>query len=348
MKSKKLLVVIVGCVFIMLLVACGNNSTNTNNSEGSSNEESNNSAENSNGNVITFKLAENQPDDNPVTIAMNKFAELVNEKSNGEIEIDVYANGQLGEETDNIDQVQSGALDMARVNSVPVAEIVKELGAFTLPYIFIDQDHKYKVLDGDIGQEILGKFEEHDMVSFGYLEAGSRHFYTTDKPIKSVADMKGMKLRVQPSDISVKMVELLGAVPTPMDYGEVFTSLQTGVIDGAENDFVSYYTSGHYEVAKHFTLDGHLSPPALIIMNKDKFDELSEEHKQIIQEAADEAIEFEREEMNKSQDEFRAEVEESGTEIYDVDIQEFQDAVAPIYEELTELSDLIDRITKVK
>lgn len=331
MMKKNITFLLSGIATLSLLAACGNTSGESSNEEVS--EE-----------PVVLRLAENQPDSNPVAVAMNKFAELVDEKSDGAVKIEVYTNGQLGEESENIEQVQAGALEMARVNSVPVAQIVPDLGAFTLPYIFLDQEHKYNVLDGEIGQEVSDKFEEHDLVSLGYLEAGTRNFYTTDTAIKSVEDMKGLKLRVQPSDISIKMVELLGAVPTPMDYGEVFTSLQTGVIDGAENDFVSYYTSGHYEAAKHFTLDGHLSPPALIIMNKGVWDDLSEDQQQVIQEAADEAIEFEREEMNKSQDEFREEVEAAGTEIYEVDIAEFQEAIQPIYEELPELSDLIERI----
>ncbi|MGM8212924.1 TRAP transporter substrate-binding protein DctP [Virgibacillus sp. W0430] len=332
-----------------LLVACGGNeetSTNTKEESEANNESSEDTNEEADEAIepVTLRLAENQPDNNPVTIAMMKFAELAEEKSNGSVKIEVYPNAQLGQETENIDQVQDGALEMARVNSVPVAEIVKELAVFTLPYIFTDQDHKYKVLDGEIGQEVTEKFKEHGLISFGYLEAGSRNFYTTDKPIKSVADMKGLKIRVQSSETSIKMVELLGAVPTPMDYGEVFSGLQTGVIDGAENDFVSYYTSGHYEAAKHYSLDGHLSPPALVIMNLELWEGLHESQQKAISEAVEEAIAFEREEMNKSQDEFRAEVEKAGSQIYEVDVQEFQDAVAPIYDEYQELSDLIERV----
>lgn len=323
----------------LLLVACGGNADSPNNTEGNTKDDAE---------TVTLRLAENQPDDNPVTVAMFKFAELAEKKSNGSIKVEVYPNAQLGGENENIDQVRAGALDMARVNSVPVSEVVKELRAFTLPYIFIDQEHKYNVLDGEIGNEVTDKFSEHGLKNLGYLEAGTRNFYTTDKPIKSVEDMKGLKIRVQQSDVSIKMMELLGAVATPMDYGEVFSSLQTGVIDGAENDFVSYYTSGHYEAAKHYTLDGHLSPPALLIMNLDKWESLDESQQKAIQEAADEAIKFEREEMNKSQDKFRKKVEEAGSQIYEVDVQEFQEAIAPIYDEYPELSDLINRIRDTK
>jgi tripartite ATP-independent transporter DctP family solute receptor len=295
-------------------------------------------------NPLVLKLAENQPENNPVTIAMYKFAELVEEKTDGAVKIEVYASAQLGQETENIEQVSAGILEMARVNSVTLSQTVKELGVFTLPYIFTDQETKYEILDGPIGQEVLDAFPKYNMVSFGYLEAGSRNFYTTKKPVTKLADLKGQKIRVQPAKISIDMVDYLGAVATPMDYGEVYTGLQTGVIDGAENDFVSYYTSGHYEVAKHFTLDAHLSPPAMIIMSTKSWNVLSDEQKTAIQEAADEATAFQRVAMNEKQDEFRAIVEKAGTTVYEVDTKPFQDAVAPIYDEYPEYADIINRI----
>lgn len=339
-RSKKIIMIALSLVMLFNLAACGKNNTDStpNNNSGETNKTPEKKAQ------IVLKLAENQPDNNPVTIAMNKFAELVDEKTNGEVKVEVYANAQLGEETENIEQVQAGALDMSRVNSVALAQTVKELAVFTLPYIFTSQEHKYNVLDGEIGQEVLTKLEDYDLVGFGYLEAGSRNFYTTKKPIKSLADLKGQKIRVQPSEVSIKMAELLGAVPTPMNYGEVFSALQTGVIDGAENDFVSFYTSGHYEAAKHITLDGHLSPPALIIMSKKVWDGLSKEHQDAIKVAADEATEFERKAMNDFQGESRAQVEKAGVTVYEVDVKEFQDAVAPIYDSYPELKATIDKI----
>ncbi|WP_319561975.1 TRAP transporter substrate-binding protein [Marispirochaeta sp.] len=295
-------------------------------------------------NPLVLKLAENQPENNPVTIAMYKFADLVEEKTSGAVQIEVYASAQLGQETENIEQVSAGILEMARVNSVTLAQTVKELGVFTLPYIFTDQKTKYEILDGSIGKEVLDSFEQYNMVSFGYLEAGSRNFYTTKKPITNLSDLKGQKIRVQPAKISIDMVNYLGAVATPMDYGEVYTGLQAGVIDGAENDFVSYYTSGHYEVAKYFTLDAHLAPPAMIIMSLKSWNRLTDEQKAAVQKAADEATAYQRVAMNEKQDEFRALVEKAGTTVYDVNTKPFQDAVAPIYDEYPEFSDIINRI----
>ena len=293
---------------------------------------------------VILRLAENQPENNPVTIAMYKFADLVKEKTNGQVEVQVYASAQLGQETENIEQVSAGILDMARVNSVTLAQTVKELGVFTLPYIFTDQVKKYEILDGAIGKEVLDVFPAYNMISFGYLEAGSRNFYTTKNPVTSLADLKGQKIRVQPAKISIDMVNYLGAVATPMDYGEVYTGLQTGVIDGAENDFVSYYTSGHYEVAKNFSLDGHLSPPAMIIMSQKSWKKLTPAQQTAVREAADEATALQRVAMNEKQDEFRTLVEAAGCKVYDVDTKPFQDAVAPIYGEYPQYAEIIAKI----
>lgn len=343
--SKKISFIALGLMLSMVFTACSSTSKNED-PNGGNNEPGTVTDEGSEkpAKQIVLKLAENQPNNNPVTIAMHKFAELVDEKTNGEVKIDVYANAELGEEAENIEQVQAGALEMARVNSVTLAQTVKELTPFTLPYIFTGQEQKYKVLDGEIGNQVLDSFANYELVGLGYLEAGSRNFYTTDKPVKSLADLKGQKIRVQPSEVVIKMTELLGAVPTPMNYGEVFSALQTGVIDGAENDFVSFFTSGHYEVAKHYTLDGHLSPPALIIMSKSVWDTLSDDHKTKISEAADEATVFQRQAMNDFQGESRAAVEAAGVTVYEVNIKEFQDAVAPIYDDFPEFIEVINKI----
>ncbi len=293
---------------------------------------------------ILLRLAENQPETNPVTVAMRKFSSLVKEKTNGSVIIEVYASAQLGSESENIEQVQAGILDMARVNSVTLAQLVSPFKVFTLPYIFENQEHKFKVLNGEIGKKVLESLDRFNMIGFDYLEAGTRNFYTVKKPIKSVSDLKGQKIRVQKSEVVIKMVKLLGGIPTPMNYGEVFTSLQTGVIDGAENDFVSYSTSGHSEVAKHYTLDGHLSPPALVIISKRSWAKLSKKQKIAVREASKEATEFEIKAMNAKQLEFQEKVEKSGTKIYSVNVREFQDRLAPLYNDYPEFSEVIKSI----
>jgi tripartite ATP-independent transporter DctP family solute receptor len=297
----------------------------------------------------TLRLAENQPDDNPVTIAMHRFAELVEEKTGGEVVVEVYSGAQLGQEPETIEQAQAGVIDLARVNSVVLANVSPSMGAFTLPYVFRDVEHKYKVLDGEVGQEVLADLEQVGLIGFDYMEAGTRNFYTrAERPVTSIEDLEGLKIRVQPARISTRMVELLGATPTPMNYGEVYSALQTGVIDGAENDYVSFLTSSHYEVAPNLIEDGHLSPPALLLMNLARFQSLPEEQQAAIREAAAEAAEFEREAMLKANEEAKTKVEEAGVTVTTIDNAAFREAVAPIYDEFSGLKPLVDRIQAVQ
>jgi len=296
-----------------------------------------------------LRLAENQPDTNPVTVAMYHFADLVKEYTNGEIEVQVFSGAQLGQEPETIEQAQAGIVDFSRVNSVGLANVSPSMGAFTLPYVFANWDHKYKVLDGDIGAEVLADLEKVGLKGFAYMDAGARSFYTVEgQPIASIGDLKGMKIRVQPAPISIRMMELLGAVPTPMNYGEVYSALQTGVIDGAENDFVSYETSAHYEVAPNYVTDAHLSPPALLLMNKMRFDNLPIEHQEAIAKAAVDAAMYERKIMREANEKARETVVEAGATVNEIDNTPFQDAVQPIYEEFPDLMPLLERIKAAK
>lgn len=298
---------------------------------------------------ITMRLAENQPENNPVSVAMHHFAKLVKEKTNGEIEVSVYTAAQLGQEPETIEQAQLGAIEFARVNSVVVGNVVKEVGVFTLPYVFRDIDHKFKVLDGKIGKEVDAALEKQGLVNLGYMEAGTRSFYTIKgKQIKSLSDLKGKKIRVQPAPISIQMVKLLGATPTPMNYGEVYSALETGVIDGAENDYVSYVTSGHFEVAPFFTEDNHLSPPAMLLMSKDKLDSLSKEHRTAVLAAGMEAAIFERDLMVKGNEEAKKKAIAAGVVITTLDNAPFRKAVNEIYAMFPDYADMLKRIESVK
>ncbi|MGE4585289.1 MAG: TRAP transporter substrate-binding protein [Sphaerochaeta sp.] len=298
--------------------------------------------------VVKFKLAENQPANNPISKGMLMFADLVKQKTNGSVLIDVYLDAQLGNESETIDQVQIGSLDFARVNTSALASTADEVGVFTLPYIFTSTDQKYKVLDGSIGQSVMESLKKYGIIGLEFWEAGSRNFYSTKKPIKSLADMKGLKVRVQPSEVAIKMVELLGGAATPMAYGEVYQGLQTGVIDAAENDFVSYYTSGHYEVAKYFSLDGHMAPPAVLLMSQKAWDKLDDSQKQAVRDAAKEAAVWQRQAMMDFQNESRAKVEEAGCQIFEVDSKEFQNAVSPMYDMYPQYKTIIEQIKAVR
>lgn len=290
-----------------------------------------------------LRLAENQPDDNPVTIAMRRFAELVEEYTHGGIAVEVYASGQLGQEPESIEQTQAGIIDLTRVNTVVLANVSPSMGVVTLPYIFTTPEQKYAVLDGEIGQELREDLREFGLVGFDFMEAGTRHFYTRT-PVNSIEDLAGLQIRVQPAPIATRMVELLGASPTPMNYGEVYSALQTGVIDGAENDYVSFLTSSHYEVAPYMIEDGHLSPPAILLMNAARFDGLPQEHQDAITQAAHEAALSQREAMYAANDEARQTVIDGGVTVVETDPAPFQAAVRPIYEEYEDLLPLVERI----
>lgn len=292
---------------------------------------------------IVLRLAENQPPDNPVTIAMNIFADLVAEKTNGEVIVEVYDSAQLGQEPETIEQTQAGVIQLTRVNSVVLAEVAPQIEVFTLPFIFADQDHKYRVLDGPIGDAALESLKDHGLIGFAYMEAGTRNFYLRERA-ESLADLQGLQIRVQPAEMSIRMTGLLGAAATPMNYGEVYSGLQSGVIDGAENDYVSYFTSSHYEVAPYYLLSGHLSPPALLLMNLSTFEGLSAAHQQAISEAAVEASIQQRDLMNAFQFESRDRVVAAGVEIIEVNVEEFQQAVGGIYDEFPQHRNTIQQI----
>ena len=205
---------------------------------------------------VVLRLADTQPETYPATAGCVKFAELVAEKSEGRIEIQVLSGGQLGgDEKAIIEQVQFGAIDFARVNLAPMAEFSPMLNLLQMPYLFSGTEHLHAVIDSDLGKEMLKGVESNNFTGMALYDAGIRNFYNSVRPITSMADMKGLKIRTTQSALMMDAVEALGATPTPMAYGEVYSSLQTGVIDGAENPWTSYDQNSHCEVAKYITMD---------------------------------------------------------------------------------------------
>ena len=205
--------------------------------------------------VLTY--AENQAEDYPTTQGADKFAELVKEKTEGKVEILVNAGGSLGDEKSVIEQLQFGGIDFARVSISTVAEYIPKLNVLQMPYLYTGADHMWKVLEGPIGDDFLNSFDGSGLIALSWYDAGARSFYNSIKPIEKLEDIKGMTIRVQESELMSDTVRALGAVPVPMIYGEVYSGLQTGKVDGAENNWPSYESAGHYEVAKYFTVDEH-------------------------------------------------------------------------------------------
>jgi tripartite ATP-independent transporter DctP family solute receptor len=215
-----------------------------------------------------------------------------------------------------------------------VAAFVRDLDALQLPYLYRDAGHMWKVLNGAIGKDIFKKLEASNFVGIGWFESGARNFYTK-KPVKTVGDLKGMKIRVQQSPLMVGLVESLGAVATPMAFGEVYSALQTGVIDGAENNWPSYLSTGHHEVAKYIITDEHTRVPEIIIGSKRVFDKLSKEDRAIIDQAAKDAVAFQIKQWNDFEILSEKTVVEKGSTVSRLDAAEkkkFMDAMKPLYD----------------
>lgn len=297
---------------------------------------------------ITLKSSDTHPDGYPTVEAVKFLGELVKERTSGRIAVEVYHSAQLGEEKDTIEQTRAGVIDMNRVSLGPFNNIVEETQAVSLPYVFKSIDHMHKVMDGPIGEEILKAFEAHDLVGLAFYDSGSRSFYNAKKPIKSIDDLKGMKLRVIQSDVFVAMVNALGANAVPMPYGEVYSAIQTGVIDGAENNWPSYESSKHYEVAKHYTLDQHLIVPEVLVMSKASWDKLSPEDQAIVKAAAKESVAKMRALWAEREAASEKTVRAAGSEVVtEIDKQPFIDAMKPVYEQFVKsdkLKDLVSRI----
>jgi tripartite ATP-independent transporter DctP family solute receptor len=244
--------------------------------------------------TVKLTVAEIHPQDYPTTQGLFKFAELVKQRSNGEIIIDVKFGGQLGKgEKKVVEQVQFGALDMARISISPVTEFVPALEAFGLPYIWSSRNHEWKVLNGSTGQRLLKDVENYKFYGLAYYESGARSFYNSKREIKTVADLKGLKIRVQKSKLMIDLVNTMGANATPIAFGEVYDAISKGVIEGAENNWPSYESTGHYEVAKYYTLDEHTRVPEILVASKIAFDKkLKPDQIKLIMQAAKDTQEF--------------------------------------------------------
>lgn len=298
---------------------------------------------------ITLRSSDTHPEGYPTVVAVQEMGKMLEERSGGRLCIDVFHSAQLGQEKDTIEQTQFGVIDLNRVSLGPFNNIIEETKVFSLPYIFRSTDHMHAVVDGEIGEEILGEFENHQLVGLAYYDGGSRSFYNSQKPVESLEDLAGLKFRVMQSDVFVDMVSALGANATPMPYGEVYSSIQTGVIDGAENNWPSFESSGHYEVAGYYTLDQHLIVPEILVMSKVSWDRLSGEDQALIRQAAKDAVPIMREAWAAREKVSEAKVRASGVEIIeDIDKTPFIEAMVPVYEKHVKSDKLKDLVTRIQ
>ncbi len=299
-----------------------------------------------------FTYAENQTSDYPTTQGGKYFAKLVKERTKGRIEIQVHANADLGSEVSTVEQIQFGGIDFARVSLSTVNPLSEKSLVLQMPYLYRDSAHMWKVLDGEIGREIMDSFDGSGVVPLSWYDAGVRNFYTVSQPIEKLEDMQGLRIRVQESVLMQDMISALGAVPLPLPYENVYSALQTGEADGAENNWSSYETMQHDEVAKYFTLDEHMRVPEMQIVSQVTWDKLSEEDQKILRECAVESAKYEQSLWQTRSDEAEKKVRENGTVVINLSQEEkakFRNAMAPLYEKYCgKYMDLIQEIEETE
>lgn len=298
-----------------------------------------------------FRVAETQVPDYPTVEGVKYTAKLLDERSKGRLKLKVFANGSLGSERDTVEQLKIGGVDMIRLSLAPLNNMVPESVIPSLPFIFRDEAHMHAVLDGPIGDEILASMAKQGIVGLAWYDDGPRSIYSK-KPIKKLADIKGLKLRVQQSEMFVAMTEALGASPTPLPYGEVYTALTTGIIDAAENSMLSYQTSRHFEAAKFYNLTEHSLLPSVVVFSKVVWDRLPEADRALIRQAAKDSVPYVRKLAAERQAAAKKEVAAKGVQFVAIeDRPAFVKAMAPVYDKFAptpELKSLIKRIGETK
>jgi tripartite ATP-independent transporter DctP family solute receptor len=285
--------------------------------------------------VKVLKLAHNLDQTTSVHKAMVFLAQRVHELSSGTMRVDIYPGGQLGQEREYIELLQVGSLAMTKVSASPMEGFVPEMRIFSIPYVFRDEDHLWRFLESDKGRELLVKGEEKRLRGMGYYDAGSRSFYSncgTQKPIRQPKDLAGLKVRVQESQTSVRMIQALGGSATPISWGELYTALQQGVVDAAENNPPSFYLSKHFEVCKLYTLDEHTSVPDVMLISSYIWHTLDAQQQAWLQQAMDESVIYQRKLWAESTREALEAVKAAGVEIVYPDKSEFQSQVQEMHE----------------
>lgn len=309
-------------------------------------------AEEGTGKKVVLRFADQPSENDEMILAIKKMAEIVNEKTGGEVEIQVYPGGQLGSNNDVIQGVKMGAIDFGRMQMPFLADAGNEpmLRVTSLPYLFPDYETELKILQGEIGEELLQAITDSDagVVGLTYFVPTSRNIFTVKKKVETLADLKGLKIRVQNNELYIDMYNALGASPTPISTSEVYSALQTGVVDGAENPIKGYYNDKFYEVAKLCSLSPNdSSEPSVIFVSKLTWDKLTSQQQEIIKEAAKEATDYFHKETISRMNEYKTKLEASGVEFVEIqDVENWEKAVEPLYEKYG--ADYMDLIQKIR
>lgn len=305
------------------------------------------------GEKVVLRIGHGNTADYPVSEALAVFAEKVDEYSQGTIEVQVFNDGQLGEEKDCIEGVKLGTMEMARVNCGNMASFINELNAFSLPFIFRDQDHYWNVLNGEVGTFFKDKFEASGYKLLTFYDEGARYIYNKDGFVTKPEDLDGVKIRTMGAQFIQDGFKALGASATPMNFGEVYTSLQQGVIDAAENNYASLYTSKQYEVAPYLTDTAHLRIPGVLIMNLKLWNGLSDQQKEILQKAADESCDYCTVRFTEKEEEFRQMIIDDGAQFQALTSEErdaFSQLCQPVFEQYKDIvgSGIVEKIIETK
>ena len=299
-----------------------------------------------------FRAADTQTEDYPTVQALRYMGALIAERTGGRHEIKVFHSRQLGEEKETIEQTRAGAIDLNRTNVAPIGNFVPAMNVLAMPFLFRSIEHMQKVLDGPIGNEILNSFEPYGFVGLAFYDSGARSIYNAVRPVKSIADLKGLRIRVQQSELMSQMIRSLGAEPVELPYGQVLTGLATRLIDGAENNWPSFVTTDHYKYAGYYTLTEHTMSPEVLVISLKAWRSLSADDQQIFREAAQRSSQFMREKWRDLEDQSQHKAEAAGiTVVKDIDRKPFEDAMAPIYAKAAKdpaAATLIERIRKVE
>lgn len=299
-----------------------------------------------------FRTADTQNEDYPTVQALNYMDRLIAERTSGQHRIVVFHSRQLGEEKETLEQTRLGAIDLNRTNVALIGTIVPSVNVLAMPFLFRSHEHLQHVLDGPIGNEILGSLEAHGFVGLTFYDSGGRSIYNSVRPVRSLDDLKGLRLRVQQSEQMSDMIRALGAQPVQMAYGQVLTGLANRLIDGAENNWPSFVTTGHYKHAGYYTLTQHTVSPEVLVMSRKAWASLSPDEQTIFRDAAQRSSLYMREKWRELEERSRKQAELAGVKVVtDFDRKPFEAAMADIYakaERDPAIAALIERIRNVE
>lgn len=297
--------------------------------------------------VVVLRMGHTLDQQHAVHRAMVFMAERLATYSNGSMQLRIYSSGQLGSERELIELLQIGSLAMAKVSASPLEGFSPRMKIFSIPYVFQSSDHLWQVLDGPIGQQLLAELPQVRLQGLGYYDAGSRSFYTTKKRVTTPEDLRGLKFRVPNSQTAVEMVQALGGAATPIDWGELYTALQGGVVDGAENNPPSFYLSRHYEVSQYYVLDEHTAVPDVILMSDHIWQGLTSEQQGWVKRAMQDSVIYQKQLWQQATLDALAQVKAKGVEVIIPDKAPFIAAVKPLHDRLkgTDIGALLEQIS---